>query len=598
MNIGGAATSGTVTVRDSLPQGLTASAMSGTNWTCTLATLTCTRSDTLAAGASYPAITLAVNVASDAPASVTNAVSISGGGEINASNDTASDIAGVNTSPDLTIAKSHSGNFVRGQIGATYTITATNSGGAPTSSSVTVTDMLPAGLTATAIGGTNWNCTLGTLTCTRTDVLAAGASYPAITLTVNIASTAPASVTNTATISGGGETNLSNDTANDITTVTGGGVPLTHVGGAAGQPVVTSQVMTFSYRPVGTNNALVVLIGCRSPGITAMSLTAPGWTFTPISGLVGPSSFFDFISTFGAITPNTAPVTFTVTLTGGNGNCTSNDTLVLVDEFSGNDVTGGTTTFDAHNESLDTASSVPCTGAPVTPANNNDAIWYACFDNVTGVSGGYTKGQDDGNGDWSEYKILSGGSGVAQSPGFTINPSFASFGLGGVSIKAATQISGPDLTVSKTHSGSFTQRQTGAVYSITVANTGGTGTSGTVNMTDTLPTGLTATAIGGTNWACTLATLTCTRNDTLAAGASYPIVTVTVDVASNAPASVTNTATVSGGGETNTANDTAADVTNIATTVQTGIKLIQSNVNGNESGTANMSVSFTSSNAR
>jgi hypothetical protein len=61
-----------------------------------------------------------------------------------------------------------------------------------------------------------------------------------------------------------------------------------------------------------------------------------------------------------------------------------------------------------------------------------------------------------------------------------------------------------------------------------------------------------------------LATLTCTRNDALAAAASYSTVTVTVNVASNAPASVTNTATVSGGGQTNTANDTATDVTSIA----------------------------------
>jgi hypothetical protein len=193
--------------------------------------------------------------------------------------------------------------------------------------------MLPAGLTATAIGGMNWNCTLMTLTCTRTDVLAAGASYPAITLTVNIASTAPASVTNRATISGGGETNLSNDTADDITSVTDAGV-ITHIGGAR-QTGRNNQVMTFSYAPVGTNNALVILIGCRSPGVTSMSLTAPGWTFTPISGLVGPSGYYDFISTFGAITPNTAQVRFSVTLKGENGNCSSNDTTFWQTNFQG-----------------------------------------------------------------------------------------------------------------------------------------------------------------------------------------------------------------------------------------------------------------------
>ncbi|MGC2322347.1 MAG: galactose oxidase-like domain-containing protein [Terriglobales bacterium] len=346
----------------------------------------------------------------------------------------------VGSVPDLTVSKTHAGNFIQGQTGGSYTITATNSGGAATSGTVTVTDTLPAGLTATAMSGTNWACTLATLTCTRNDALTAGTSYPAITVTVNVASNAPASVTNTATVSGGGETNTSNDTANDVTTITPVGV-LTHVGGASAHPTPNNSVYSLNYTPVATNDALVVLIGCRDSTVTAMNLTASGWTLTPISALVGPSGAFDFIRSYGAITPNTTPVTFTVTLTGG-GNCSGGDTTIMIDEFSGNDTTGGTTTFDAHNESLDNGVIGICTGAPVTPLNNNDAIWYACYDNVTGVTSGYTKGQDDSTGDWTEYKILSGGAGVAQNPGFTTNPSFTSFGLGGVSIKAASG-SGP-----------------------------------------------------------------------------------------------------------------------------------------------------------
>ena len=52
---------------------------------------------------------------------------------------------------------------------------------------MTVTDTLPGGLTATAIGGTGWTCTLTPLACTRSDGLDAGASYPAITVTVSVA---------------------------------------------------------------------------------------------------------------------------------------------------------------------------------------------------------------------------------------------------------------------------------------------------------------------------------------------------------------------------------------------------------------------------
>src|SRR6266705_3082025 len=221
-NSGLSSTSGTVTVTDTLPAGLTATAISGTGWTCVLGTLTCTRSDALAVGSSYPAITLTVNVANNAAASVTNSVSVSGGGQTNTANDTASDATTINQLPDLTITKSHSGNFTQGQVGATYTITATNSGSAPTSGTVTVTDTLPAGLTATAISGTGWTCVLGTLTCTRSDALAAGSSYPAITLTVTVANNAAASVTNNVSVSGGGQTNTANDSASDATTINAG----------------------------------------------------------------------------------------------------------------------------------------------------------------------------------------------------------------------------------------------------------------------------------------------------------------------------------------------------------------------------------------
>lgn len=57
----------------------------------------------------------------------------------------------------------------------------------------------------------------------RSDLLAAGGSYPVITLTVNVASNAPSSLTNTATVSGGGELNTTNNTATDPTTISSGG---------------------------------------------------------------------------------------------------------------------------------------------------------------------------------------------------------------------------------------------------------------------------------------------------------------------------------------------------------------------------------------
>ena len=60
------------------------------------------------------------------------------------------------TDPDLILTKSHAGSFTQGQIGAIYTLTVTNSGATPTSGSVSVSDTVPAGLTATGIAGTGW----------------------------------------------------------------------------------------------------------------------------------------------------------------------------------------------------------------------------------------------------------------------------------------------------------------------------------------------------------------------------------------------------------------------------------------------------------
>src|SRR5205814_1050065 len=166
-----------------------------------------------AAGASYPPITLTVNVAANAPSSITNVAVVSGGGDATPADNTASDSTVINPLPDLTIAKTHSGNFTPGQIGATYTLTVSNGGAGPTSGTVTVTDTLPSGLTATGLAGSGWTCTLATLTCTRSDVLAAGASYPPITLTVNVAANAPPSITNVAVVAGGGDASPGNPSA-------------------------------------------------------------------------------------------------------------------------------------------------------------------------------------------------------------------------------------------------------------------------------------------------------------------------------------------------------------------------------------------------
>lgn len=341
-NVGAGPTGGTVTVTDALPAGLTATSIGGTGWTCTLATLSCTRGDALAPGASYPPIAIAVDVAANAPSSLTNVATVGGGGETNLGNNQSSVTVPVTQVADLTVSKVANGTFSLGQVGATYALSVTNAGTGPTTAAVTLTDALPAGLTATAIAGAGWSCTLVPLACARSDVLAAGASYPPVTLTVNIALDAPLSVTNVATVAGGGE-------------------------------VVT------------TNN----------------------------------------------------------------------------------------------------------TGSVLTPL-----------------------------------------------------------------------VPVPDLALVKTLAAPLVAGQPGA-YTLAVTNVGSVATSGTVTVTDVLPPSLAATAISGTGWTCVLATLTCTRADALAPGASYPAITLAVLVPAGTTGTIVNTAAVNGGGEFNLANNNGLSTTTL-----------------------------------
>lgn len=131
----------------------------------------------------------------------------------------------------------------------------------------------------------------------------------------------------------------------------------------------------------------------------------------------------------------------------------------------------------------------------------------------------------------------------------------------------------PDLTLTKTHTGNFHQGQTGASYVLTVGNDGPGDTLGTtVTLSDTLPDGLTATALSGTGWTCDLASVSCSRDDVLAVDGKYPPVTLTVDVAGDAATSLTNRASVSGGGDA--AGASVEDVTKVllatGTTLTTG----------------------------
>jgi uncharacterized repeat protein (TIGR01451 family) len=218
-------TSGTVTVTDTIPTGLTLISMQGTGWSCV--GNACTRVDPLAAGASYPVITVTVNVAANAQSTVTNTASVSGGGSATAS---ATDQTSIQSGPPvLSVASAHSGSFVPNETNATYLVTVSNSPtGGPTSGPVTVTDTLPIGVTLGSMAGTGWTC--NTNTCSRSDVLNGGISYPPIVVTVTVTNTASGTITNSVAVTGGGSASASGTDPTTIA-VLPGTPPLLWLGG-------------------------------------------------------------------------------------------------------------------------------------------------------------------------------------------------------------------------------------------------------------------------------------------------------------------------------------------------------------------------------
>ena len=636
-NAGGAGpTDGTtVTVTDTLPGGLTATAISGTGWTCTQPSGSCTRSDVLAAGASYPAITLTVNVGAAATSPQVNMASVSGGGDASAGNNSANDSTTIDTvtPPDLSITKTHTGNFIQGQTGATYTITVSNAGGAgPTDgSTVTVTDTLPTGLTATAISGTGWSCTLGTLTCTRTTVLAPGASYPAITLTVDVAGNASTPKVNTADVSGGGDVTAGNNTAMDSTIIDKDPdltIAKTHTGNfTQGQTGATYTITVSSAGGGGdTDGSTVSVIDSLPAGMTATAISGTGWSCTLGTLTCTRSDILTAGSSYPAITLTVdvsatagSPLVNSVTVSGGgditSGNNTDNDStninkiadLTITKTHAGNFTqgqTGATYTITVSN----VAGAGATDGSTVTVTDTLPAGLTA-----TAISGtGWTCTQPSGpctrttninqNQSYPAITLTVNVASNATSP--QVNMVSVSGGgdltpANDSASDSTTIVQKANLSITKTHAGNFTQGQVGATYTITVSNAAGSGpTDGTsVSVTDTLPAGLTATAMSGTGWTCTLATLFCSRTDVLAAGASYPAITLTVDVAAAASSPQVNNVSVSGGGDNTPANNNASDSTNINAAAPADLSIAKTHAGNFTQGQVGATYTITVSNA-
>ena len=143
-----------------------------------------------------------------------------------ANNASATSVATVITAADLAVLMIHNGSFAPGDAADTYTVYVSNNGGASTNGSeVAVTITLPAGLApAASMNGSiinGWNVTVAgqTVIATRSDVLATGTGYPALTVTVTVATDASGPLAATVSATGGGNVAASNNTITGSVTV-------------------------------------------------------------------------------------------------------------------------------------------------------------------------------------------------------------------------------------------------------------------------------------------------------------------------------------------------------------------------------------------
>jgi uncharacterized repeat protein (TIGR01451 family) len=493
-----------------------------------------------------------------------------------ATNATLGQVTGIQSSslctPDMTLGKSHVGNFTRGSA-ATYTIPVSNvSPYGATTGLVTINDTLPLGISPTSASGPGWTCSVAgqTVSCTRSDVLAAASSYPSITLNALVSQSASATLTNTAAVSGGGEANLANDTATDVASV---GSTADMAVTDAGSPNPVTAGSNITYTVVATNNGpsaadnatLVVPIPANT---TFVSATTPaGWScLTPNpnntgnvvctnAGMVGlTSASFTIVVkvnngvangtvitgtasvSSSVIDPtlanNTATVTTIVGTTGPNLSVTNvaspnpvqagnNITYTQVVTNTGSSAITNGTFFEATPANTTFVSITPpagwnCASFPASPCTNPSV--------AAGVSGTFT----------AVYKVTAGtAAGTLITDTATVNATNQSFGANSATatdvVAAATQA---DLALSTAATPNPVYAGNGITYSQTVTNNGPAAATG-VTFTEATPTNTTfQSVLAPAGWTCTTpavggtGTITCNDSASLASGTAADIVVV------------------------------------------------------------------------
>jgi len=575
-NVGDAPTFAVTTVRDTLPSGLTYVSGVGTGWSVSASgqIVTATHSGLITNGASR-SFTLTVSVGASAIPSVTNAASVFTAGDAVPANDRVKDPTTVVGTPDLSITKTHTGDFTAGTNG-TWTITVSNVGNTTTSGTTTVVDTLPAGVSFVSGSGTGWSVSASgaIVTATRSSSIGSGNSS-GFTLTAAIAAAAFPGFVNRAHVSASGDVNDANNHASDAVNVTGApnlalsktAVGSFAVGGSGAYKLDVTNTGNIS--TTGTTTVLDTL----PAGLSFVSGSGTGWSVSAAGPIVTATRA-------SAIAPGaTTSVNLSVAVTLAAAPNVTNSAWV---NTAGDAVAAdnGSTVSTAVSTTVDAAIAKSHSGAFVVGSN---ASWtVAVTNNGTGPTVGVTVVRDtlpagmsfvSGTGTGWSFSVNGAIVNALQvnpiapnaTSSFTLTVAVGAGALPSVTNSASVEALGdiaaandrdsdptpvtpqpaPNLGLTKSHTGNFTAGSNGT-WTIAVNNSGAAATSGLTTVRDTLPAGMTFVSGAGTGWSFSAsgAVVTAIFPGAIAAGGNTSF-TLTAAVGAAAVPGVTNSASVS-----------------------------------------------------
>jgi len=199
--------SSALNIVNTLPPNVTYVSSSGSGWSCSASgsTVNCNNPATLANG-STSTLTIVGRVQSSSSGNITDSATLSAGvPDGSPNNNTATATVSVSAGADLRITKTASPNPMIASNAATFTLQPRNVGPDP-ASNVSVSDTLPSGFTSIAASGTNWSCSVAslTVTCSRSSLPVGATDDITISVTAPDNAVVPPggmAATNTASIS-------------------------------------------------------------------------------------------------------------------------------------------------------------------------------------------------------------------------------------------------------------------------------------------------------------------------------------------------------------------------------------------------------------